>query len=328
MANNRYVMVERQGFAIEDFNAFSAAAIAHVIDQVSEDISEDHGFKYTNTAGKRAARARMLGPRSLGGEIGVPIYSKGTPSMLYYALGSVTSAAVVNTGTADLMRHTIKPASSVPAFRMGVGKDIKEHQFVGCAVKSAKIDYSIDEPALATFDLLVRKELPPATLQTPVFPDYDTLERAFLGTEVTVDIGGTDVKYVRSLSIDISNGIVEDNFSFGGRELPDLRVQELEVTGSMSIVFNDIDRYNDVLNESKLDAKFVFQKGDPAADADARRVEIQIPNMSLDSANAPTDGNNEYVLDITFTAQAKVGTDNENIVIIIENTETGAQLAA
>jgi len=47
MVNNRYVIFEKQAWATETFAAFAAAAAAHAIDQVSEDISEEHGFVYT-----------------------------------------------------------------------------------------------------------------------------------------------------------------------------------------------------------------------------------------------------------------------------------------
>ena len=69
MANNRYVMFEEQAWLTETFGAFNTAAAAHAVDQVSEDISEEHGFVYPQTSAKRLARNRLLGPRVSGGEI-------------------------------------------------------------------------------------------------------------------------------------------------------------------------------------------------------------------------------------------------------------------
>src|SRR3990172_10415019 len=88
MANNRYVMVELQAFTTETFVAFAAAAAAHAVDTASEDISEDHGFVYPITSAKRLARNRLLGPRLSGGEVAIPMYTRGTPTLLYYALGA------------------------------------------------------------------------------------------------------------------------------------------------------------------------------------------------------------------------------------------------
>ena len=327
MANNRYVMVEEQAFSTDDFNAFSAGALAHAIDQVSEDISEDHGYVYVQTSAKRLARSRLLGPRVLGGEIAAPLYTRGTPTLLYYALGSVTTTEPVSMLSPPNFKHDITPGTTIPAFRMAVGKDLKEHQFVGCAMKGVKIDYSVGDPALCTFDLLVRKELsPPETLQTPTFPDYDVVERTFLGTEVTAKVDGGSVGYIRSLSIDISNDLVEDNFSFGSRELPDLRVQGLEVTGTVTIAFDDILRYQDVLDETEVKLEFLFKTGTLGM-ADYRQVEIVLPKVSYDTAKLPTDSNKEFVLELNFTAEIDVGVDDDPITINIFNDETGAEFA-
>lgn len=323
MANNRYVMFEEQAWSTDSFAAFSTEAQAHAVDQVSEDISEEHGFVYVQTSAKRNPRNRLLGPRVLGGEIAAPLYSRGTPTLLYYALGSSVTTEPVTMLSPPNFKHDITPANTVPAFRMGIGKDLNEHQFVGCAMKGVKIDYSVGDPALCTFDLLVRKELAPATLQTPTFPDYDIKERTFLGVEVAVQVDTVPVGYVRSLSIDISNDLVEDNHSFGSRELPDLRVQGLEVTGTATIAFNDIARYNDVLNEAEAKWEFLFSTGTIGM-ADYRQVEIVLPKLSFDTAKLPTDSNKEYILEVNFTAEIDPGVDEDPLTINVYNDETAA----
>jgi len=318
-------MFEEQAFATETFAAFAAAAAAHAVDQVSEDISEEHGFVYTQTSAKRVHRNRLLGPRVSGGEIAVPMYTRGTPTLIYYALGGVVTVSEA-AGPPENFKHTISPASSVPSFRLAVGKDLKEHQYVGCAVKSLKIDYSVSEPAMATLDLLVRKELAPATLQTPTFPDYDVKERTFLGTEVTVKVNDVSIGYVRSLSIDISNDLVEDNHSFGSRFLPDLRVQGLEITGTVTIAFSDIARYNDVLNETENKFSFQFSTG-VFDSAGYRNCEIILPKISYDSGKLPTDENKEFVLEVNFTAEVDPGVNDNPIQFIFHNDEAAAELA-
>ncbi len=326
MANNRYVIVEEQAFATETFAAFAAAALAHPIDQVSEDISEEHGFVYVSTSAKRNTRNRMLGPRVSGGEIAVPMYTRGTPTLLYYALGKAVTDEPVTMLTPPNFRHKITMDITVPPFRMGIGKDINEHQYVGCAMKGVKIDYTVGDPAQATFDLLVRKELAPATLLTPTFPDYDIKERSFLGVEVVVEIDDAPVAFVRSLSIDISNDLVDDNHSFGDRFLPDLRVQGFELTGSITMAFSDIARYNDVLNETEKKFEFIFSTGTLGV-ADYRQMKITLEKLSYDSAKLPTDTNKEFVLEINFTAQVDPAGLGTPIEIEVFNDETGADMA-
>lgn len=320
-------MVEEQAFATETFGAFAAAAQAHAIDQVSEDISEDHGFVYTETSAKRIARNRLLGPRLSGGEVAVPLYTRGTPTLIYYALGKVTTTQEA-AGPPANYKHVIEPGTTVPPFRTAIGKDLKEHQYVGCAMKSLKIDYAVNEGALATFDVLVRRELSPlGTLQTPTFPDYDVQERTFLGVEVNTKINDVSVPgVVRSLSIEINNDLVEDNHGFGSRFLPDLRVQGLTITGSMTIAYDDASRYENVLDEAEDKFDFLFATG-TLGQVGYRDVQIILDKVSADVVKLPTDGNKEFILEINFTAEVDPAASGEPIQIIIHNDEQGSEMA-
>ncbi len=324
MANNRYVMFEVQAFATETFAAFGASALAHAIDQVSEDISFDHGFNMPVTSAKRAPRDRLLGPILGGGDIACPMYSLGFSTLAYYALGK--NATLVGDGAngaeVGAFIHTITPGTTVPAFRMGIGKDKNEHQFVGCAFKSVKLDYSIDNPALATFDTLVRKELTPGTIQTPTFPDYDVSERTFIGTEVVAEIDDTIIAFVRSASIEINNTLVEDNHTFGNRHMPELVVQDLEVKGNLTLSFDSIDRYNEVHDEDELKLELIFTQN-AISSLTHRQVKVTLPKISLDTGKLPTDGNKEYIMNIDFTAEA-INNDDELILIDIINEEAAA----
>jgi len=325
MANNRYVMFEKQAFATETFDPFVANAAAHPIDQVSEDISFDHGFVNPITSAKRTPRNRLYGPIKGGGDIGVPMYTKGFPTLAYYALGkNVTVVGDGANGAAvGSFIHTVTPDSTIPSFRMGIGKDIKEHQFVGCAMKSMKLDYTIDNPAIATFDVLSRKELTPATLQTPTFPDFDVAERSFLGTEVSVEIDDVVVGYVRSASIEVNNTLVEDNHGFGSRYLPDLVVQDLEVKGNMTMSYTDIQRYLDVHNETEVKLELIFTH-DTVLTVPHRQLKVTLPKVSLDVGKLPTDGNKEYIMNYDITAEA-VNNDDEVIIMDFINEESAAE---
>lgn len=320
MPINRYIVIEQQAFDVETFAAFAANALTHPIDDVSEDISMEHGFVYTETSSKRLKRNRLLGPITNGGEIGVPVYTKGFPTLLYYALGAVETTVP----SAGLYKHIFRSANSIPAFRMGVGKDINQHNFVGCAVRSLKIDYTVAEASLATFDLFVRKELAPASLISPTYPDYDVLERTFLGVEVVAKINDTIVGYVRKFSLEINNTIVDDNHGFGNRYVPKLIIQGLEISGNLSVAFDDIARYNDVKNEVEPKLELIFSHGTPAT-VGYREVSILLPKLSLDMGKMPTDGNKEYVIDMDFTAEVEPG-DPDAIEITVYNEETNVVL--
>lgn len=324
MANNRYVMFEEQAFITETFKSpFTDGGEDHAVDQVSEDISEEHGFVYPETSAKRTKRNRLLGPRVSGGEVACPVYTMGVPTLVYYALGNVVTAEVMPAVVPKNYKHTITPGTTVPPFRMAVGKDLNEHQFVGCAMKSLKIDYTVGDAAVATFDLLVRKELAPDTLQTPTFPDYDVVERSFTGVEVICEVNDVPVAYCKNLSIEVSNDLVEDNHCFGDRFLPNLRVQGLEVTGSIEMAFSDIARYTDVLDEVEQKFAFIFSTG-TLLSAGYRQFKITLEKMSFDKGSLPTDGNKEYRMSIDFTAEVDPAGADTPIEIEVYNDEISA----
>ncbi len=327
MANNRYVVFQEQAFALETYAAFSANALLHPVDQVSEDIGEEHGFVYTESSATRRSRNRMLGPRVTSGEIAVPLYTMGTPTLLYYALGKVTTTEEA-AGPPQNNKHVIVPENTIPPFRMGVGKDLNEHKFVGCAMKGVKIDYTVGEAALATFDVLVRKELsPPGTLITPTFPDYDVVERTFLGIEVEVKIDTViQNAIVRTLSIEIANDLVEDNHGFGDRFIPSLRVQNFTITGSMTLAYNTLADYQDVLDEAEKKFEFLFSTGTLGMTG-YRDMQIILDKVSFDTMKLPTDSNKEFILELNFTAEVDPAASGEPIQIIVHNDETAAELA-
>ncbi len=324
MANNRYIHFEQQAFATETFTAFDAAALLHPIDQVSEDLSEDHGFVYPTTSAQRTNRARILGPRVGGGEIAVPLYTVGTTTLIHYAMGA-TATTEAAAGPPANNEHKSTIANTVPAFRMAIGKDLNEHQYVGCAMKSMKLDYTVGDPALATFDVLYRKELsPPATLATPTFPDYDVVERTFIGTEVVTEIDDTPVPgVIRTFSLELNNDLVEDNHGFGDRFLPALRVQNAEVTGSFTMLYDVLGRYQDGLDEAEKKLSFLFSTGTLGMTG-YRAVEVLLEKVSLDVTKLPTDSNKEYIIDVNFTAEIDTAGDSEQLQVITHNDETAA----
>ncbi len=317
-------MVETHSdFDSETFSTFGTGSKAHIIDQLSEDMGVDeHGFHFPETSSQRLNRSKLYGPVKVNGEVAVPLYTIGTPTLLHYLLGKTT------TTDGSPNSHVIENANTVPAFRMAIGKDKKEHRFMGCAMKSCTLDFSLTEPATATFDIFSRKELAPGDLQSfggsgLSFPDYNVKDRSFLATEVGVKIGGEAAGNVRGLSLTVTNNIVEDTHTFGDRYQRQLIVQGLEVTGNITLAYDDIATYNYILNEESKKIELEFDHGTGAT---SRSMKVEIPTVAFTSGKLPTDGKNEYILETDFTAEGT--TDGEAIKITVENEETNANLTA
>lgn len=344
MASARYIALMKHlstdGYDLETWkDAITASAPAgdppvvtytlagHLLDQTSEDIGIDQGFIFPETSAQRVMRNRIPGQIAVTGDVQVPFYSTGTPTLIYYALGAAST-----TGSGPYV-HTIK-ADEPKIFQMAVGKDRKEHRFAGCVVSSMTIDYDPSETVLTTFSIMARKELTGATLEpgTP-FPDYNILERAIGGTEVSTKIGvkvgsattqaSVAANYMESVSIEVDNGFVDDNYVLGSRYIPEAYEQNHTLTGSMEIGYDDYARYKAVVDENqwKVDLDGVTR----GSAGTTRKIQVQLPLVTLNTANLPTEGTDRYILSVDFTGQRE-GASDDLIVVKVTNGENNTSL--
>ena len=243
-ALNRYLGVIGEGFTAGERN-FGAdwADIPHTgnnkghyLDQTSEDIGMDRGLIFPETSAQRVMRNKIPGQVGVSGDIQVPFYSKGTPTLIFYALGKnvpVEGTSYNPPGNlpshANLDKHTITAAdnsASIPSFRMAVGKDLQEHRYNGCVVRTMTIDIDPSESVLVTFGILCRDEVERDSINTAdLFDgagvDYNIKDRAVSGVELDMKMrksGHTDTSLksytnVESLSIEMDNGFIDDHYA-------------------------------------------------------------------------------------------------------------------
>lgn len=318
MALVRYIQFENQaGFTTETFGAFGVNA--HVIDPVGEDISGDQQYIYPRTAGLRNIRGRIQGPKKWSGPIDTPLYPTHAASLLHYTLGATTT--VVNTPTTLVNTHTIVKADSIPFFRMGIGRQLNEHQYVGGIINSFSADYSPDEILTGSFETVVRKELALGTLDTNAsFTDYDVVDSAFGGTEITPSIDAGAVTFIESASITVENNVADDAYALGNAHLPAGIVTGLNVSGSFDLRYDVNTRYTDWLDGTKRQFDLDGARG---AGASQRKVKLDCPVINYDVNRLPTDNIERYVQTLDWTATPD--SNGDPIIATIINDQTNAQ---
>lgn len=324
MAKNRYIGIRAQAgaFTSTTWGNPLTAANAHYIDQTSEDIGIDQGFIFPETSAQRVMRNRIPGQIAISGDIQVPVYSVGTPTMIYYALGKVTKAA--NAAHASVHDRVITAATVPPTFQMSVGKDRREHRFMGCCVQSMTLDYDPSETLLATFTVMARQEIASAAVATgTLFPDYNDLERAIGGTEVNTKIGvdgGTpaDVNFMESVNIEMDNGFVDDNYVLGSRYVPAKYAQNHTVTGSMEIGYDSYERYEAVTDEEQW--RVLLNGPVRGSGETTRQVRVELPQLALNNVNLPTEGTDRYILSLDYTGERR-GNSDDLLIVTVTNAE-------
>ena len=301
---------------------------SHTIDTSGEDFSADKGKIYNQTSARRSVRHPIKGPHKFTGSINIPIYTLGGFTLLYYALGA--SATVVDMTQAGSDTHTFTPGTTIPSFLLAVGRDVKEHQYVGCVMNSMSIDIIPDDSVNASFDVVARKELPTATIQTPTYPDFDIAERAFGGVEMAALIGaaeaaGAATTLIESISISVENSFQADAFSVGSEFLQKNIVAEHAVTGSLDLRFDDTTEYDIFIADTQRMVKFTGNRD--AGSAPERGLDIELTRISYDTDNLPTENVQRYVEGLEFTSLADVA-NGDNIIIEVITEEDEATLIA
>jgi hypothetical protein len=326
MVVDRYVQFQTQTtFVGESFDAFGAND--HRLDVSGEDITGDHQYIYPATVTGRTKRDRITGPKKFSGPIDCPIFSVGATSLLYYGLGKLTTVA--NTPTTNLNTHTITKAKTIPFFRAGIGRDLKEHQYVGGMIGGFTLDWDPNELFTGTFDTVFRKELSPlGTLNTTTsgfFPEFSKLERAFGGSEVATLVDGSDQgDCFESISVEIDNSIADDAYCLGSPYLSAGVIAGLEVTGSFDLVYEASTMYTRWLDgtEIQLELNAAHDVGDAALE---RKVDVDLPKISMDVNKLPTDNIERYVQTVDFTAETD--TNGDPIIVKVVNAEENAKIA-
>ena len=308
---------------------------AKYLDMISEDISltNNHIFPETNTG--RVKRNRIAGTRMFSGDIQMPIYPIGTPSLVYYALGADDDTA----GSHSLVNHVIKKGDSIPIFQMGIAKDLKEHVFRGCTVTSMTLDFDPSEVGLATFGILARNETErkdlDSTRNTAVktaFTNakYGVDNRAFGGVETNVKVGAalssaSAVNFIESLSVEMDNNVTDDNFVLGNRYIPEQYIQIIDISGSMEVGFNDIARYTEAVGEDASRAvELAASYSRTGVNGSDRKFTVQLPKIYYENVSLPTDGSDRFILSTDFMCDTDANGDP--IKVNVTSLETEAHL--
>ena len=343
----RYIGVQRDSDFRNDTSAALTSGTAQFLDQTSEDISVDMGLIFPETSAQRVMRNRIPGQIGISGDIQVPFYSRGTPTLIYYGLGAEPESddnydLDGNGAVTGLFEHVLRASFDElpPTFRMGVGKDLKEHRFNGCCVQTMTFDFDPSESVLVTFGVMARREVTAGDLATlpSDFGDYNEAERVVSGTEMEVKAKfGSDAEAVvnslESMTIEVDNGYVDDNFVIGSKYIPEKYVQNHTVSGSLEFGYDSYDRYKSVIDEDVVKVELASSKSSLAAktDEEHRFIKVELPQVALMNVSLPTEGTDRYILSIDYQGE-RDDTDTSNpddlIVVTVRNEQTKAQLQA
>lgn len=230
MSRERYI-----GFA-EETTFGTAVAAGDTIEPESEDIgpSGDQALVFEGVSG--VPRIVKPGPYGVEGSFTALLDLDATPLFWKLLLGSSSDS-----GASPDITHlfTLDRPVELPSATFRVGREQYEHVFVGCAVDGLTLEFSRDDLAKLTVDIVGQKD-EKDTLATPV--SYTSGE-VFAGHEITMSIGGNDESAeVESGSISVvTNADADEGRSIGSRFTRRIHPGAIEIAVDLDLAFLDTD---------------------------------------------------------------------------------------
>ncbi len=323
---NRYTSFEATAALYTD-DTHTFGADRHDIDVVTEELSPERNNVYAVTSKGRTPRTKLNGPLGWSGNIECLLYPIEAPTLIYYAMGAISSTPDMPVTGVDT--HLITPAAVIPHFILEVGRDVVAHKYTGVVATGYTLEYAPDAAVTVNVDVNARKEQANAALGSVTFADFNIAERAYGGVEVDTLIGAaesgspTSFGTVESFSFTYDNNFEDGAYVLGDRHLSGNFVNQINATGNFDLSFLAIADYDDVVGDVEKELELAMTQGTGAAE---RSVKFTFPRISYDTTSLPTNNAERFVQGLEFTANDNAAGDA--VIMEVINAQDEAQFTA
>lgn len=241
----------------------------------------------------RASRGRSKGiPMGLQNEASVEMDAEpqSIGHILLAALGSV-STTLAETG---VHTHKFTPGNVLPSYTWEKNDTVMTQSLVGCKTDTLTLSVEAggDGVLTAEMDLRVKSVQDKASASTPVYTDKDP----FVFHKVTVTKGGAANGDLKSMEIEISNNLKDDQFYLStSREVGHIEEGAREVSFSFEMRFKNKAEYTAFANGDK-DSFVIKFEGALAGSTKKDTIEIKMGKVLYDSFEVPMGGPDDEVL--------------------------------
>jgi len=195
----------------------------------------------------------ILGDYSISGNINTVADTDLFGHLLKAAYGQVSTEQEVGWSSYQHIFHTMTPragVSKLPSYKIALGEDsLHERRLSGSYVPSLELSYNMGESLAVTANVISADETT-ATYSSPAVADHPADSdyifhmnrlRAFVGESNQKEFGVSgEGNALESLTISLNTNPTDDWRKSGSRRLHDFFVQEQEITGSMTLSFENL----------------------------------------------------------------------------------------
>lgn len=240
----------------------------------------------------RASRAKTKGipmGKKHEGSLEMDVEPVSVGHLLLAALGDVES-----TGEAAPYTHVFTPGAVLPSFTFTKFDTVMTQVASGAKFESLSLAIEAGGDGVMTAEAeMYIQSVADGAASTPAYTD----KSPFAFHQVTVTKGGTVNDDIKSVELEITNGLKDDNYTLRkSQDVKEINEGMREVTGSIEMNFKNKAAYQSFMNDEKDSLTLSFEAG-------AESLIVDIPLMSYDGFEVPMGGpDDEVTASLEFTA--------------------------
>jgi hypothetical protein len=202
-------------------------------------VEPDPGWIIPAPVVSRSSQKRNLGQYRARGTIGdFPVEPENIGELLLGVFGAET----VSNPYSGVFLHTFAPADTIPSYTLCLGVELIQRMLIGSLVESLTLKFSHDNDIQANAEILSGFPELEDPIMTPAISTLQALNMQDLGSVLTiVTVNKRNVVY--DLEVTIKNNIPFTKGDLSGRTFATKRLGHREITGKLSIYFDDTAEY-------------------------------------------------------------------------------------
>ena len=280
------------------------------LDPITIDIKTEKEPLQLRTISNRLVQKFLEGKIVVTGDIETPANPEAIGLLLLATFGNVSSTAQT-ASTQHVFTPKTKYDEVPPFLTLEIGSDNVYRRILDVIGASLAIEFPPGEIVSCRFSILGSKE-ESSTEQSPSFPDA----RPFTANDATVTLGGASAE-LRALSIEFNNNPSTDHHHvIGSRYLTRHELGDLEVTGSMDLLFDSRDELDRFLNDDETSLT-IDLIGETISGDEKYELKIELPVIIYSAWGAPVNVGEQIIQSIDFVARKP---DSGDIKVTLVNT--------
>ena len=240
--------------------------------------------------GDRAIRSLRLGNEAVAGDISF--------ELAYGDFDDMLAAAMCKS---DWATNVLKQGVTVPTFGIEKGfTDIGQYiEYVGCAVNTLAISISTDAIITGTLGIIgagVANDPAYSSTSAVTTPTDPAYTEPFVSFDGEVLLGGTDAcGLITGIDFTIDNGITA-NYTICTPEAASLTPDRFNVTGTLTMLFEDADELNKFVDEESSTLKITL------TDDDGNKLDFNFPKIKYTGGDVSVSGGGVVPVSLPFQA--------------------------